>query len=61
MKRLIPTFPKADPDKDKTLDKAEWDAEVERRFKAADTNRDGTLDARELASPAGTTLLRLLQ
>jgi len=58
---LKSTFANADPDKDGTIDKAEWEAQVEQRFKAADASRDGKLDAQELASPAGKTLLRLLQ
>jgi len=58
---LKSTLPQADPDKDGTIDKAEWEAQVEQRFKAADLDRDGTLDAQELSTPAGKSLLRLLQ
>jgi hypothetical protein len=36
-------------------------AVVEQRFKAADPDNDGTLDAKELSTPAGRALLRLLQ
>jgi hypothetical protein len=36
-------------------------AVVEQRFKAADPDNDGTLDAKELSNPAGRALLRLLQ
>jgi hypothetical protein len=34
---------------------------VEKRFKAADLDNDGTLDDKELHSRAGEALLRLLQ
>jgi hypothetical protein len=34
---------------------------VEQRFAAADPDHDGTLDAKELRSPAGQALLRLLK
>ena len=51
----------ADPDKDKTLDKNEYLALAEKRFKAADKDNDGTLDKKELNSPAGRALRRLLQ
>jgi hypothetical protein len=54
-------FSKADPDKDGTIDKAEWAALVEQHFKAADPDHDGTLDAKELESPEGKQLLKLLQ
>jgi Ca2+-binding EF-hand superfamily protein len=54
-------FSKADPDKDGTIDKAEWTALVEQHFKAADPDHDGTLDAKELESPEGKQLLKLLQ
>jgi hypothetical protein len=33
---------------------------VEARFRAADPDNDGTLDAKELATPAGKALLKLL-
>src|SRR6266516_3665173 len=51
----------ADPDKDGTLDKKEYEALGEKRFKAADKDNDGTLDKKELNSSAGKALLRLLQ
>jgi Ca2+-binding EF-hand superfamily protein len=54
-------FTKADPDKDGTIDKAEWAALVEQNFKGADPDRDGTLDAKELESPEGKQLLKMLQ
>ena len=51
----------ADPDKDGTLDKAEYLALVEQRFKAADPDKDGTVDASELTSPAGQGLVGLVE
>jgi hypothetical protein len=33
---------------------------VEQRFQAANPDGDGTLDAKELSSPAGRALVRLL-
>ena len=50
----------ADPDNDKTISKDEYLAYVEAVFKKADTDNDGTLDAKELKTPAGHALLRLL-
>jgi hypothetical protein len=54
-------FSKADPDKDGTIDKAEWATLVEQHFKAVDPDHDGTLDAKELESPEGKQLLKMLQ
>jgi Ca2+-binding EF-hand superfamily protein len=54
-------FAAADGDHDGTLDKAEYLAAVERAFRAADRDNDGTLDAKELSSPRGRVLLRLLR
>jgi hypothetical protein len=54
-------FTAADPDKDGTVDKAEYAAAIAAAFKKADPDGDGTLDAAELASPAGQTLLNLIQ
>jgi Ca2+-binding EF-hand superfamily protein len=51
----------ADPDHDGTLTLDEYLAVVEQRFKAADSNADGTLDAKELKSKAGRALLQLLK
>src|SRR6266571_3112197 len=51
----------ANTDKDKTIDKNEYAALVEKRFKAADKDNDGTLDKKELNSSAGRALLRLVQ
>ncbi len=52
---------KADPDKDATLDKNEYMALVQARFAAADADHDGTLSAAELDTPAGASLLALIQ
>jgi hypothetical protein len=41
--------------------KDEYLAVVEQRFKAANCDNDGTLDAGELATGAGKALLRLLR
>jgi hypothetical protein len=54
-------FSRADSDNDGTIDKAEWVAIVEQHFKAADPDHDGTLDAKELESPEGKQLLKMLQ
>jgi Ca2+-binding EF-hand superfamily protein len=50
-----------DPDKDNALTKDEYLALVEARFKAADAGNDGKIDAKELATPAGKDLVRLLK
>ena len=51
----------ADPDHDGTLTLDEYLAIVEKRFNAANRDGDGTLDAKELRTPAGRALLRLLK
>lgn len=51
----------ADPDHDGTLTLDEYLAVVEKRFNAANRDSDGTLDAKELRTPAGRALLRLLR
>ena len=51
----------ADPDHDGTLTLDEYLVVVEKRFNAANRDADGTLDARELRTPAGRALLRLLK
>ncbi len=51
----------ADPDHDGTLTLDEYLAVVEKRFNAANRDGDGTLDAKELRTPAGRALLRLLR
>jgi Ca2+-binding EF-hand superfamily protein len=51
----------ADPDHDGTLTADEYLAVVEQRFNAANPDKDRTLDAKELNSPAGQALLRLLK
>jgi EF hand len=48
-----------DPDKDNALTKEKYLALVAARFKAADPDSDGKLDAKELATPAGKDLVRL--
>ena len=48
-------------DHDGTLTKDEYLAVVEQRFNAANSDSDGTLDAKELATKAGRSLLRLLK
>jgi Ca2+-binding EF-hand superfamily protein len=51
----------ADHDNDRTLDKNEFLALVEKRFKVADPDNEGTIDAKELKSAAGNSLVRLLK
>ena len=51
----------ADPDKDGTIDKAEYLAVVEARFKAANPDGDGTIECKELGTKAGKALLKLLK
>ena len=51
----------ADPDHDGTLTAEEYLAVVEQRFNAANPDKDATLDAKELNTPAGRALLRLLR
>ena len=51
----------ADPDHDGTLTKDEYLAVVEQRFNTANPDNDRTLDAKELGTPAGQALLRLLR
>ena len=51
----------ADRDMDGKLSKDEYFAVVEQRFKAANPGNDGTLDAKELATQPGRSLLRLLK
>ena len=54
-------FAAADGDRDGTVDKEEYLAAVEKSFKVADRDNDGTLDVKELSSPRGRVLLRLLR
>jgi hypothetical protein len=44
-----------------TISKDEYLAYVEVLFRKADPGNDGTIDAKELSSPAGHALLRLLK
>ena len=50
----------ADPDNDKTISKDEYLAFVEVAFKRANPDNDATIDAKELKTPAGRALQRLL-
>ncbi len=43
------------------MSKAEWLALVERRFRAADPDRDGTLSRAELRSDKGKAVARFLR
>lgn len=54
-------FAAANPDKDGTLDKAEYAAVVEARFNAANPDKDATIECKELKSKAGKALLKLLK
>ena len=51
----------ADPDNDKTMTKDEYLNYVEIIFKRADKNGDGKVDAKEMRTPAGQALVRLLR
>jgi len=52
-------FEQANTDKRRTIDLNEFLSVVEKLFRAADKDSDGTLDKKELESSAGKTLLRL--
>jgi Ca2+-binding EF-hand superfamily protein len=54
-------FAAADLDHGGTLTSDEYLAVVEQRFNAANPDKDGTLDAKELNTVAGRALLRLLR
>jgi Ca2+-binding EF-hand superfamily protein len=54
-------FDRLDRDHDGTLTKGEYLAVVEKRFTAADPDKDGTLDRKELRSAAGRALVRLVR
>ncbi len=49
------------PTADGTIDQKEYDKLVEIRFKAADPDNDGTLDAKELDTDAGKSLLLIVE
>lgn len=51
----------ADSGKDGTLTKDEFLALVAARFKAADSDNSGKIDAKEIAAPAGKALVRILK
>jgi hypothetical protein len=53
-------FRAADPDNDDSISKDEYLALVEKLFNKADTDHDGTLDAKELNSKAAHTLKKLI-
>jgi hypothetical protein len=53
-------FDVANPDQDSTIGVDEWLDLVKHRFARANTDHDGTLDARELEAPAGQELLKLV-
>jgi len=53
-------FDVANPDQDSTIGVDEWLDLVKHRFARANTDHDGTLDARELQAPAGQELLKLV-
>jgi EF hand len=53
-------FKAADPDNDGTLDKNEYLAYVAKVFDKVDTDHDGTIDAKELGTPSGKLLKRLI-
>ena len=53
-------FRKADSDHGGKLDQAKFLSLVEKLFQNADMDHDGKLDQRELGSPMGKALLRLL-
>jgi hypothetical protein len=54
-------FREADTSKDKYLNKDEYMALVVKRFKAADADKDGTIDVQEFNTRAGRALLVLLK
>jgi hypothetical protein len=47
-------------DKDNTIEMDEWLAVARQRFNAADANKDGKLTAKELDSPAGQELIKMI-
>lgn len=51
----------ADPDHDGTLDKSEFLKVVEKRFEAANPDQDVTIECKEFRTPAGKSLLRVLE
>jgi hypothetical protein len=57
----LATFKEADTSKNKFLSKDEFMALVTKRFKAADHDSDGTIDAEELKTPAGRALVEVIK
>jgi len=53
-------FAAVDKDREGTIDKAEYQAIVAKRLQAANPDKDNTIDAKELRTPAGRHLLELL-
>jgi hypothetical protein len=53
-------FRTVNTDKDDTVDKNEWLAEVEKRFQKADPDHDGTVSVEELRSKYGRALIEVL-
>jgi Ca2+-binding EF-hand superfamily protein len=53
-------FKAADPDHDGTIDKNEYLAYIAKVFDKVDTDHDGTIDAKELGTPSGQSLKRLI-
>jgi hypothetical protein len=53
-------FRTTNTDKDDTVDKREWLAEVEKRFAKADPDHDGTVSVEELRSTYGRALIEVL-
>lgn len=51
---------KVNKDRDQTLELDEWLTVARTRFNAADANHDGKLDAKELDSPAGQSLVKIM-
>jgi hypothetical protein len=54
-------FAEADPDHDKTVSRDEYMVFVTKAFRAANRDGDRTLDANELATPAGRRVILLMQ
>ena len=54
-------FREADADGNGAVNKAEWLALVERRFEAADPDRDGSLSRAELRSDKGKAVARFMR
>jgi Ca2+-binding EF-hand superfamily protein len=53
-------FRTTNTDKDETVEKPEWLAELEKRFQKADPDHDGTVSVEELRSTYGRALIEVL-